>query len=199
MTAFLSKCLIVVLLATTMAACSLVPKTAPATTLLLPVHPERSAWPAQLVPGRVQAAAALRTDQVLVVSGARLMQAPGLRWAATPAELVGETLSRWRASAEVSERSAGTIGQLDVMMDAFQWQEADATVLVAMHGQIRCPDDQRIDLREAVSAVPLATLQDPDALALAFSEATNTVVMALLEQADKQGCISERPVTSGGG
>lgn len=198
MTAFLSKCLIVVLLAT-MAACSLVPKTAPTTTLLLPMHPERSVWPAQLVPGRVQAAAALRTDQVLVVSGARLMQAPGLRWAATPAELVGESLSRWRASAEAFEGGVGSIGQLDVMMDAFQWQEADASVMVAIHGQVRCPDGQRIDLREAVSTVPLPTLQDPDALALAFSEATNTVLMALLQQTGKQVCASEQPVISDGG
>ncbi|AVP96346.1 hypothetical protein C7S18_03690 [Ahniella affigens] len=171
-------------------ACSLVPKSAPSTTLLLPVQFDASSgtWPANLRPGRVQAASALRTDQVLVVSGARLMQAPGLRWAAVPADLVGEALSQWHATTALTGTHSAQSATLDVTIDAFQWEESKAVVLVAMHGQYRCPDGAITDLPGAPATLPMPSLHDPDALAEAFARATQRVAGALLQQASQPQC-----------
>lgn len=188
MTALKTRTRCVILAATMLASCSLVPKSAPNTTLLLPMTTEGALWPANLALGRVQAVSALRTEPVLVVAGARLLQASGMRWAATPAELVGEALARSRAAVAEPSQAHRKSAQLDVTIDAFQWQESDASVLVAMHAVIRCADDTSISLRAASAAVPLPSLQDADRLATAFADASATVVVDLLKQANVQQC-----------
>ncbi len=88
-----------------LAACSLLTKPDPVTTILLPIAdlPDAPDWPTNLAPGRVTPAAALNSSTVLATSGALLMQYEGLRWAAPPAQLLQEQLGRLAAGTEPTE------------------------------------------------------------------------------------------------
>lgn len=170
--------------------CSLVPKPDPTTTLLLPIEapPDPRRWPAELSPGRVQATAVLATEQVLVVNGARLMQAPGLRWAATPAALISETLQRWRALGVGSQGSTGNGASLELMLNDFSWHADEAVATVALHGQIRCAGGQVRALPEVSATAGLAGVQEPDQVAEAFAEATTAALADLIQAAAAANC-----------
>lgn len=177
-------------LALGLAGCSLVPKPDATTTLLLPIDPPPTAqaWPADLSPGRVQASAALATDQVLVVDGARLMQAPGLRWAATPAALIGESLQRWRALGLGKQVSTVSTASLELTVDDFSWHAAKAEASVAVHGQLRCAGGAVLALPAAVANESLPSVQDADQVAAAFAAASATALADLIEAAAAAHC-----------
>lgn len=175
--------------AVVVAACSVLPKQEPVTTLVLPLAdaPLASPWPEGVTAGRVSAAAALANDRVLVLSGARLMQAPGLAWAAPPGTLLAEQVARLQARANHADARNG-LARLDLMVDAFWWQADAAEVLVRAHGALRCPDGRTVALPETAATVPLVSVDDAEAVATAFAEASRTAVAALLAGASESPC-----------
>lgn len=166
-------------LALSLAACTILPKQASVTTLLLPLAdtPLSTPWPEGVSPGRVSAAAALQSERVLVLSGARLMQAPELAWAAPPGTLVAEQVARLSAQATTT---AAPSARLDVMLDAFWWEAASSEVRVRAHGTMRCADGRSVSLPETSATESLASIDDAEAVAAAFATASRDVIATLL-------------------
>lgn len=165
-----------------LSSCSLIRRPDPVTTLQLSLANGDLAWPSGLTPGKVESVSALRSNRVLVVDGAVLMQHEGLRWADTPAVMLSEQLRSLHARAGSADAAKAALdvwlGEFDLRVGAGGRQEAMATA----HAMLRCLGSERGFSIAPVSSSAAPASSDPQALADAFAQASRDVVSALLTQ-----------------
>ena len=165
-----------------LSACTLIQRPEPVTTLQLTLADAGTAWPATLAPGKVDATSALRSNRVLVVDRAVLMQHDGLRWADTPAVMLSEQL---RVAHARSRDATAAVAAIDLWLTEFNLRvepDRSNTVAVTAQASLRCIGSDRILTVPPVSASADPASHDPQALAEAFERASADVVSALLTQ-----------------
>lgn len=164
-----------------LSACTLIQRPDPVTTLQLPLTDADFAWPAALTPGKVESVSALRSNRVLVVDGAVLMQHDGLRWVDTPAVMWSEQLRGRQARAG---HTTTPIASIDVWLTEFNLRvDAGSTnaAVATAHATLHCIESERTLSIAPVSASATPARTDPQALADAFARASDEVVSALLK------------------
>ena len=176
-----------------LSSCALIQRPDPLTTLQLPSAAAKRAWPAVLTPGRVDSTSALRSNRVLVVDGAVLMQHEGLRWVDTPAVMWSEQLRALHARA-----ASGSVAtaSLDVWLGEFNLRVgADRTreALASAHATLRCTGSERTITIAPVAASATPASSDPQALAQAFGQASDEVLAALLEHSSERAADCAAP------
>lgn len=177
-------------LALLLCSCTLIQRPEPVTTLQLQLVDADLAWPAALLPGKVESVSALRSNRVLVVDGAVLMQHDGLRWVDTPAVMLSEQLRALHARAASADAAKAAldvwVGEFDLRVGAEGHQEALATA----HATLRCIGSDRSITIAPVSSSTAPASSDPQALADAFAGASRDLVSALLKQSSERapGC-----------
>lgn len=180
-------------LALLLSSCTLIQRPEPVTTLRLPLAHADLAWPAALAPGRVDSTSALRSNRVLVVDGAVLMQHDGLRWVDTPAVMLSEQLRGLHARAATREAVTASLdvwlGELNLRVDADRTQEAAANA----HATLRCAGSDRTITIAPVSASATPANSDPQALADAFAQASGEMLAALLQQSAERAADCAAP------
>lgn len=176
------RTLLVSSLALLLCSCTLIQRPEPVTTLQLLLADADIAWPPALVPGKVESVSALRSNRLLVVDGAVLMQHDGLRWADTPAVMLSEQLRALHARAASADAAKAAldvwVGEFDLRVGADGHQEAVATA----HATLRCIGSDRSITIAPVSSSTAPASSDPQALADAFARASRDVVSTLLTQ-----------------
>lgn len=180
-------------LALLLCSCTLIQRPEPVTTLQLPSAATAPAWPAALAPGRVDSTSALRSNRVLVVDGAVLMQHEGLRWVDTPAVMWSEQLRALHARAANTGAAKASLdlwlGDFNLRIGADRTREA----VVSAHASLRCAGSERNIAVPPVSASVAMAGSEPQALAQAFGEASGEVLAALLEQTSERAADCAAP------
>ena len=176
-----------------LSSCTLIPRPEPVTTLQLPLAADEGSWPAALAPGRVDSTSALRSNRVLVVDGAVLMQHEGLRWVDTPAVMLSEQLRTLHARAATNGAATAALdlwlADFNLHVGAERTQEAVASA----HATLRCAGSERSIAVAPVSARATPASGDPQALADAFGQASGEVLAALLEQSSERAADCAAP------
>lgn len=176
-----------------LSSCTLIQRPEPVTTLRLPLADADLAWPSALSPGRVDSTSALRSNRVLVVDGAVLMQHDGLRWVDTPAVMLSEQLRASHARAAATGAARATLdvwlGEFNLRVDADRTQEAAASA----HATLRCAGSEHTITIAPVAASAAPTSSDPQALADAFAQASGEMLAALLQQSAERAADCAAP------
>lgn len=173
-----------------LSSCTLIQRPEPVTTLQLSLADANLTWPAALATGKVDSVSALRSNRILVIDGARLMQHDGLRWVETPAIMFAEQLrGLWSRSGDAGAANAS----LDIWLTEFNLRldtSGSREVAAAAHASLRCADSERSIAVTPASARSSLSGDDPQALADAFANASAEVVAGLLSQAEtlSAGC-----------
>lgn len=170
--------------------CTLIQRPEPLTTVQLSLADADLAWPVAIAPANVEATSALRSNRVLVIDGAVLMQHEGLRWVDTPVVMLADQLRVMHAR---TRESTSSIASLDLWLSEFNVRvEADRSreVAVSAHGTLRCTASDRSIAIAPASARTDRSGDDPQALADAFARASAEVLKALLSEAatSSAGC-----------
>jgi hypothetical protein len=173
--------------------CTLIQRPDPVTTLQVTLADESLRWPAVIALGKVDSVSALRSNRILVIDGAKLMQHDGLRWIDTPAVMLSEQLRALHARATATEAATGS---LDVWLGDFNLRVAadgSREAVAGAHASLRCSDADRILTIAPVAASASLASSDPQALADAFAGASTEVAAALLSQAETLSAGCENP------
>jgi hypothetical protein len=75
-----------------LSACALLKKPIPLTQLQLALDTQQISWPSDISLGSIQSRAVLKSDRIIVMRGALVMQHEGLRWTSAPEVLLAEQL-----------------------------------------------------------------------------------------------------------
>lgn len=170
--------------------CTLIQRPDAVTTLQVTLADESLRWPAAIALGKVDSVSALRSNRIVVIDGAKLMQHDGLRWVDTPAVMLSEQFRALQARADVTGANSAA---LDVWLGDFNLRVgADGTreAVAGAHASLRCSDADRVLTIAPVAASASLASSDPQSLANAFASASAEVVAALLSQAEtlSAGC-----------
>lgn len=187
------------LVAASLAGCSLLSRPEPMDTLqlLTPEVSSTSGWPDNLDRGEVSANAALQTDRVLVTHVALLMQHEGLRWVDVPATLLSEQLRMRQTGTDASAMAeTKAVAALDIWLTEFNIHIADGggkTVAVSASGELRCArNERRLRIAPVGASRPL-TSADAAEIAVAFAQATDEMLTALLSTASTRARVCGAP------
>jgi hypothetical protein len=196
------KCMLLIA-ALVLTGCALLERPRPATRLQLQLP--RSAWlespskpndrrgdnPSDWVITAVQSHGWLRTEQLLVLDGARLMQYPDLRWVATPERMLNEQLEIAYSIKNGAGKSRIDLPRIELMLSDFSIHvDADGhrTIVVAAIGSVSC--------KSTVTTLPVQTATRPtsagDAQSIAedFAQSSAQMIHAILQAAQlSQFCL----------
>jgi len=176
-----------------LSACTLIQRPEPVTTLQISMTDTDLVWPAELMPGKVESVSALRSNRVLVVDGAVLMQHEGLRWVETPAVMWSEQLRALHARSTAQRATKASIevwlGEFNLRVGAERTQE----VVVSADATLVCNGSDRTIPVAPVSASGTSASSDPQALARAFGQASEEVLATLLEQSSERAADCAAP------
>lgn len=164
-----------------LSACTLIQRPDPVTTLQLDLTDADLVWPAALTPGKVDSVSALRSNRVLVVEGAVLMQHEGLRWIDTPAVMLSEQLRALHARAAATDAAQAS---LDVWLGEFNLRvlaDRSRQIAISAHATLRCVGSDRVITIAPVSASATPASAEPPDLAAAFAAASTEAMSALLK------------------
>jgi hypothetical protein len=189
----LNRSALLILCISLISACALLTKPTPLTQLQLSLNAEQIRWPAALSLGSVQSRAVLKTDRVIVMRGALVMQHAGLRWTSAPEMLLAEQLSMLRmantTSTSMNTEAEKKPARIDVWLSQFNVQvlpDGSSSATVAAAAQLNCggaSSTQQLALTRVAQAL---NTTDPQRIATSFNEAASAVVIQLLESADAQ-------------
>lgn len=188
---FTSLMLVLVLVA----ACGVLARPDPVTTLVLPIAdlPDAPAWPGTITAGRVTPAAALNTPTVLASSGALLMQYEGLRWAAPPAQLLQEQLGRLAAaSVDPAAPAVTPNATLRIVLSNVEWRVDTNEALWRAHGIVACVAGPSLNTGE-FTHTQASTGRDAAAVATAFQLAGKDLITDLLREAARVSTQCDTP------
>lgn len=171
-------------------ACTLLQKPNPPIRLQLALDVERIRWPAGLSLGKLQAAAALKSDRIIVVRGAVVMQHAGVRWVSTLDQLLTEqvALLHRASTAQISTRATSlqNSARMDIWVSEFNvtlMPDNASAASVALTAALTCQGKSTQQLPLSRESLPLSS-SDPQRLASRFNEAASTALAQLLKSAE---------------
>jgi hypothetical protein len=201
----LCRATLLILCVSLISACALLKKPIPLTQLQLALDAQQISWPSSVSLGGVQSRAVLKTDRIIVMRGALVMQHEGLRWTSAPEILLAEQLGilgmvnsgsnsarvdrPQQRELTVSPRLSNS-ARIDVWLNEFNvavLQDGTSSATVSVAATINCPSAPTAE--PTIKKLPLvrATLPlnstDPQRVATRFNEAATMVFNQLLNTA----------------
>lgn len=180
-----------------LAACALMSRPQPVTTLLLklPVDDASLSWPSSIEPGAVRAITTLQSNRVLVVNDAILMQHEGLRWVDTPAVLLAEQLRVRHAQRKVGGGTEESKATLDLWLTRFNMRiakDGDKSVEVSAIADLICADPGKSQRLSPASVSIEWVGNDAQQVASTFAIAANEMLDAVLSDAATHSAVCDR-------
>lgn len=198
-TAKSARCLICLVYLSAMTACTLLRTPVAPVRLQLTLEAERIDWPAELSLGDLHTSVALKSDRIIVVRGAVVMQHAGIRWVSTLDQLLNEQLNMLHVGRgsqnSRSTRSQQRFASIDLWVSEFNVllsADAASSATVAFSAALTCPDASIHALTRSRVTLPLNS-SDPQRVAAQFNQAATDALIALLRSAEHR--CPPRPVS----